>query len=118
MFFPNQDLLHESSQKSSESAKDEVPGANYFKKILDFWKNHYKSRQLFMEFVKGGCLASLGNYAGIARVVTGLVQDVAEYPSQCQILKTQCITWTCLQHHLLILKERQGNQMTFSPESA
>ena len=45
MFFPNQDLLHESSQKSSESAKEEVPGANYFKKILDFWKNHYKSGQ-------------------------------------------------------------------------
>ena len=60
MFFPNQDLLHESSQKSSESAKDEVPGANYFKKILDFWKNHYKSGQLFMEFIKGGCLDVIG----------------------------------------------------------
>ena len=35
MFFPNQDLLHEFSQKSSESAKEEVPGANYFNPILD-----------------------------------------------------------------------------------
>ena len=32
MFFPNQDLLHESSQKSSESAKEEVPGANYLRR--------------------------------------------------------------------------------------
>ena len=53
MFFPNQDLLHEFLQKS-ESAKQEIPGANYFKKISDFWKNHYKSGQLFMEFIKGG----------------------------------------------------------------
>ena len=36
MFFPNQDLLYEFSQKSSELAKEEVPGASYFKKILDF----------------------------------------------------------------------------------
>ena len=60
MFFPNQDLLHEFSQKSSESAKEEVSGANYFKKILDFWKNHCKSGQLFMELIKGGCLDVIG----------------------------------------------------------
>ena len=42
MFYPKQDLLHEFSQKSSELANQEVPGANYCKKILDFWKNHYK----------------------------------------------------------------------------
>ena len=52
--------LHYFSQKSSESAKEEVPGANYFKKILDFRKNHYKSGQLFMEFIKGGCLEVQG----------------------------------------------------------
>ena len=56
MFFPNQDLLHEFSQKSSELAKEGVPGANYFKKILNLWKNHNKSGQLFMQFIKGGCL--------------------------------------------------------------
>ena len=56
MFFPNQDLLHEFSQKSSELAKEGVPGANYFKKVLDFWKNHYKSGKLFMQFIKGGRL--------------------------------------------------------------
>ena len=54
------DLLHELSQKSSESAKEEVRGDNYFKKILDFWKNHCKSGQLFMEFIKGGCLNIIG----------------------------------------------------------
>ena len=52
MFFSNQDLLHEFSQKSSELAKEEVPDASYFKQILDFWMNHYKSRQLFMHFYK------------------------------------------------------------------
>ena len=56
MFFPNQDLLHEFSQKSSELAKKEVIGASYFKKILDFWMNHYKSGQLFIPFIKGVCL--------------------------------------------------------------
>ena len=56
MFFPNQDLLREFSQKSSELAKAEDPGASYFKKILDFWMNHYKSGQLFMQFIKGACL--------------------------------------------------------------
>ena len=56
MFFPNQGLLHEISQKSSELAREEVPGASYFKKILDFWMNRYKSRQLSMQFIKGGCL--------------------------------------------------------------
>ena len=65
MFFPNQDLLHEFSQKNSESAKQEVPGANYFKKILDFWKNHHKSGQLFMEFIKVDAWTSFVNYAGI-----------------------------------------------------
>ena len=52
-------MLHEFSQESSESAKEEVPGDNYFKKILNCWKNH-KSGQLFMEFVKGGFLDVTG----------------------------------------------------------
>ena len=56
MFFPNQDLLHEFSQKSSELAKEEVPGASNFKKILDFWMNHYEPGQSFMQFIKVGCL--------------------------------------------------------------
>ena len=58
MFFPNQDLLHESAQKNSELAKEEVPGASYFKKILYFWMNHYKSGQLYKVgiFIKGGFL--------------------------------------------------------------
>ena len=58
MFFPNQDLLHEFSQnsKSCELAKEEVPGASYFNKMLDFWMNHYKSGQLFVHFCKGWML--------------------------------------------------------------
>ena len=43
MFFQTK-ICHTSfSPKSSELAKEEVPGASYFKKILDFWMNHYKS---------------------------------------------------------------------------
>ena len=55
MFFPNQYLLHEFSQnsKSSELPKEEVPGASYVKKILDFWINQ---GSFLCIFIKGGCL--------------------------------------------------------------
>ena len=120
MFFPNQDLLHESSQKSSESAKDEVPGANYFKKILDFWKNHYKSGQLFMEFIKGGCLDVIGELCWHCKSSDWIGARCSRIPQPMPDLENPMhyLDVFSLQHHLLILKEKQGNQMTFSPESA
>ena len=48
-------VLFWNRQKSRKLAKEEVPGAGYFKKILDFWMNH-KSGQLFVQFIKSGCL--------------------------------------------------------------
>ena len=49
LFF-NQKLLHECSKKNSESAKESVPGSNYFLKILTFWNNDYIRAKLFKLF--------------------------------------------------------------------
>ena len=50
LFFFNQKLY---SKKNSESAKESVPGSNYFLKNLTFWDIHHKRGQIIHGTSKG-----------------------------------------------------------------
>ena len=53
LFFFNQKLLREYSKKNSESAKENVPGSSYFKKIITFWDIHHKKGRIIHGTSKG-----------------------------------------------------------------
>ena len=42
------------------SAKQNVPGSGYIKKIYDFMESHYEYGDLYMEYLKGTCAANTG----------------------------------------------------------
>ena len=58
-FFFNQKYLAQYYSTSSPSAKKDIPGANYFDKILRSFEAHYKVGELFMEYVKFGCASNI-----------------------------------------------------------
>ena len=55
-FFDNRDLIHEYAKISSASRKQSVPGSTYIGKILSFIESHFKIGELYMEYLKTGCL--------------------------------------------------------------
>ena len=58
-FFFNEKYLMQYNSASNPSAKKDIPGANYFDKILRFFEAHYKVGELFMEYVKFGCASNI-----------------------------------------------------------
>jgi len=54
-FFLNRDYLARFLEASEPKCKD-LPGHAYFKKIWDFYNAHYNTGELFMEYLKKGCI--------------------------------------------------------------
>ena len=54
-FFFNREYLLQFHKATTQQAKDSVPGAAYFNKIVKFYDKHYRSGELFMEFLKFDC---------------------------------------------------------------
>ena len=59
-FFIFEDLLQKFHRSTSETAKEAVPGAAYIKKVKTFYEMHYSRGELFMEFIRDGCVDSTG----------------------------------------------------------
>jgi hypothetical protein len=55
MFFFNKDYLVEFQNSASQEKRKEVPGSGYMEKILKFQQQHYRTGELFMEYIKYGC---------------------------------------------------------------
>lgn len=45
---------------SSVNMKNTVPGAGYIRKTLEFFDTHFQVGELYMEYIKGGCVKTLG----------------------------------------------------------
>ena len=54
-FFFNRKYLLLFHSATTPKAKDSVPGSAYFSKIMRFYEDHYRSGELFMEFLKFDC---------------------------------------------------------------
>ena len=54
-FFFNRKYLLQFHSAATPKAKDSVPGSAYFSKIMRFYEDHYRSGELFMEFLKFDC---------------------------------------------------------------
>ena len=54
-FFFNRKYLLQFHSATTPKAKDSVPGSAYFSKIMRFYEDHYRSGELFMEFLKFDC---------------------------------------------------------------
>ena len=70
LFFFNQQYLAKYQSVSSQTSKDQVPGAAYFNKIMKFFNCHYKIGELFIEFLKFSC-ASTNAECDFCRTWTG-----------------------------------------------
>ncbi|XP_035690603.1 uncharacterized protein LOC118425678 [Branchiostoma floridae] len=53
-FFYNRNYLLQYT-KTAKSQRTSVPGHSYFKKIEEFVERHFKTGELYMEYVKGSC---------------------------------------------------------------
>ena len=107
LFFFNQKLLHEHSKKNSESAKESVPGSNYFKKILKFWDIHYKRGELFMEYQKASCLEVSEELCFHFEWNDCIGPKCNRISQPIPDPKNLCIIWMSFQPHLEIEKEAE-----------
>jgi hypothetical protein len=60
MFFFNKDHLTEFQHAATQEKKKAVPGSGYMEKILSFQEMHYRTGELFMEYLKYGCSSDNG----------------------------------------------------------
>ncbi len=58
-FFFNKDWLKKFSA-ASETTKMSLPGSYYFKKIFDFFEDHYEVGELYMEYKREACVDKNG----------------------------------------------------------
>ena len=58
-FFFNKDRLKKFSA-ASETTKMSLPGSYYFKKIFDFFEDHYEVGELYMEYKRESCVDKNG----------------------------------------------------------
>ena len=57
-FIFNSEELDKFQNTNNIEAKIQLPGGAYIMKVMDFISSHYKEGELFMEYIKLGCLES------------------------------------------------------------
>ena len=59
-FFFNKVWLAQYTSTQSETTRSQLPGSGYFKKITEFFNEHYEVGELYMEYKRDSCLKKAG----------------------------------------------------------
>ena len=110
-FFFNQKYLVQYYSTSSPSARKDIPGANYFDKILRLFEAHFKVGELFMECVKFGCASNICKCC-----IHGMVNVLKEFHNLYLILTGQIPTCMSLLHPKYQQKAHKEMQMIGNQE--